>query len=99
MRFSELVAVSQRVSEASGRLEKVDLLADALRRLEPSEVPAGVGLLAGHPRQGRIGVGFSALQAASEPDEAPPSLFDAIPARGDPPLTVEEVDAALARLA
>src|SRR6185369_3105272 len=99
MLLSDLVAVSRRVRDASARTEKVELLADLLRRLEPHEVPAAVGLLSGQPRQGRVGVGWAALQAAAHPEEELPTLFDALPAALDPPLTVSEVDAALERLA
>jgi len=99
MLLSDLVAVSRRVRDASARTEKVELLADLLRRLEPREVPAAVGLLSGQPRQGRVGVGWAALQAAAHPEEELPTLFDALPAALDPPLTVSEVDAAFERLA
>ena len=97
MLFSDLVAVSRRVSESAGRLDKVERLVAALRSLEPGEIPAGVGLLSGEPRQGRIGVGWAALEAARAPE--PPTLFDATSEALDPPLTVAEVDAALERLA
>src|SRR5438552_11217580 len=97
MLFSDLVAVSRRVSESAGRLDKVERLVAALRSLEPGEIPAGVGLLSGEPRQGRIGVGWAALEAARAPE--PPTLFDAASEALDPPLTVAEVDAALERLA
>ena len=99
MDFAELVMVSRKVSEASGRLEKVQLLSDLLRRLEPHEIPAAVGILSGQPRQGRIGVGWAALHAASEADAGPPTLFDAVSDGADPGLGVMDVDAALERLA
>src|SRR5262245_33838846 len=99
MDFAELVMVSRKVSDASGRLEKVQLLSELLRRLEPDEIPAAVGILSGQPRQGRIGVGWAALHTASEADAGPPTLFDAVGAEVDPPLAVAEVDAALQRLA
>ncbi|HET9325201.1 MAG TPA: ATP-dependent DNA ligase [Candidatus Eisenbacteria bacterium] len=98
MDFAELVTVSRKVSEASGRLEKVQLLSDLLRRLEPHEIPAAVGILSGQPRQGRIGVGWAALQAASEANAGPPTLFDAAHLEVDPPLTVSDLDASLQRL-
>jgi len=99
MVFSELVRVSRQVSEVSGRLEKIQLLASLLGRLEPDEVPAAVGILAGQPRQGRIGIGWSALQAAIEAAPGPPTLFDAPSEQAIAPLSVSEVDAALTRLA
>ena len=65
MRLSELVETSQRVAAAAGRLEKIDLLAGALRRIEPEEIGIGVAFLSGVLRQGRIGVGPAAIGAAA----------------------------------
>lgn len=88
MRFADLVATSERVAEASGRLEKVGLLAELLSRLAPEEVETAVVFLSGTPRQGRIGVGPAAL-AQARPQEA---AAEAI-------LTVAQVDRALAEVA
>jgi DNA ligase-1 len=98
MLFSELVTISRRVGETSGRLEKVQSLADLLRRLSPDEIPAAVGILSGQPRQGRIGVGWAALHAAREAEPPPATLFDAA-SGADDALRVGDVDAALSRLA
>jgi ATP-dependent DNA ligase I len=98
MRFSELVTISRQVGETAGRLDKVQSLADLLRRLDPDEVPVAVGLLAGQPRQGRIGVGWAALQTARDAEAPPATLFDAAPGADDP-LTITEADAAMSRLA
>src|SRR5204863_3571410 len=83
------------------RSEKIALLADLLRRLEPREVPIGVAYLSGHLRQGRIGLGWAALRSASEspePSGAAQSLFDA-PAASGAPLNLAEVDQAFERIA
>ena len=71
MRFADLVDVSRSVAETSGRLEKIDRLASLLTRLDPDEIEVAIGFLSGLPRQGRLGVGASAVAAArdSERDE------------------------------
>ena len=99
MRLAELVDTSTQVAATSARLEKLALLADLLRRAAPDEVPIAVAWLAGRLRQGRIGLGWTALQSALEAADAPPpepTLFDA---PGVPePLTLRDVDAAFDRL-
>ena len=64
MLLAELVETSRAVGATSARREKVAHLAGALRRLEPSEVPAGVAFLSGELRQRQIGVGWAALRDA-----------------------------------
>ena len=88
MLLHELVETSNRIAGTRGRLEKIGLLADLLRRAPPDEVEAAVGFLAGEPRQGRIGAGYAGLRAAAPEGAAPASV-----------LTVGEVDAALDRFA
>src|SRR5499427_2582959 len=88
MRFSDLVATSSEVGARAGRLEKVGLLADLLGRVSPDEVEIAVAFLTGSPRQGRIGVGWSAIRAASD-----------APGGSAPTLELREVDSALARTA
>ena len=56
MLLAELVETSRAVGATSARREKVALLAGALRRLERSEIPAGVAFLSGELRQRQIGV-------------------------------------------
>nr|WP_205801245.1 ATP-dependent DNA ligase [Micromonospora thermarum] len=82
VRFLDLAATSAAVAATSGRRAKVELLADALRRLEPDEVAAGSGYLAGELRQRQTGVGWA-------------SLRDLPPPAGTPTLTVAAVDAAI----
>ncbi|GGM18584.1 MULTISPECIES: ATP-dependent DNA ligase [Micromonospora] len=86
MRFIDLAATSAAVTATSGRRAKVELLAAALRRLEPVELPAGSGYLAGELRQRQTGVGGA-------------SLRDLPPPAAEPTLTVAAVDAAIAEIA
>ena len=85
MRFLDLAATSAAVSATSGRKAKVDLLADALRRLAPEEVAAGSAYLAGELRQRQTGVGWASLRDLPSP-------------AAEPSLTVGAVDAAIAEL-
>jgi DNA ligase-1 len=62
--FKELVDVSRAVSTTPARREKVLLLGSLLQRLHPDEVEVAVGFLIGWPRQGRLGLGWAALQQA-----------------------------------
>jgi DNA ligase-1 len=84
--FAELAAASEDVRAVSGRRDKVERLAVALRGLAPDERAAGAGYLAGAPRQRVLGVGWASLR------EPPPAALE-------PTLTVAGVDAALAELA
>jgi DNA ligase 1 len=59
--LADVVDASRQVAETSSRSRKVAILAELLRRLEPGEVPLAVGFLAGVPRQGRVGVGYSTI--------------------------------------
>ncbi|MFI7081874.1 ATP-dependent DNA ligase [Micromonospora sp. NPDC049903] len=86
MRFLDLAATSAAVGAVSGRRAKVELLADALRRLDPDEVAAGAGWLAGELRQRQTGVGWAALR------DLPPPAAEAT-------LTVAGVDAAIDEIA
>jgi DNA ligase-1 len=76
------------VGARSGRLDKIGLLADLLGRLSPDEIEIAAAFLTGSPRQGRIGVGWSVIRAASD-----------VPAASAPTLELGEVDCALARTA
>jgi DNA ligase 1 len=84
--LAEVVTASGAVAETSSRSRKVAILADLLRGLEPNEVPVAVGFLAGAPRQGRVGIGYSTIYGISEPPAA------------DPSLTIEELDSAIAEV-
>ncbi|MER7890790.1 ATP-dependent DNA ligase [Micromonospora sp. NPDC094482] len=86
VRFLDLAATSAAVAATSGRRAKVELLAGALRALDPAEVPAGAGWLAGELRQRQTGVGYA-------------SLRDLPPPAAEPTLTVAAVDAAIDEIA
>src|SRR5918911_352900 len=85
--LADLVATSQAVAATSARGEKVARLAEALRRLAPEEVRAGVAFLSGELRQRQIGVGWATLRDAPAGGAA-----------SEPGLTVAEVDAAFERI-
>jgi DNA ligase-1 len=87
MRFAVLVDASAAVAETSGRLDKIQRLADLLSRLEPDEIEPAVAFLSGATRRGRIGIGPGAISSAST---AP---------AGEPTLAIAEVDSALSELA
>jgi DNA ligase-1 len=76
--FADLVATAADVAGTSSRTGKRDALAAAIARLEPDEVPAGVGMLMGAPRQGRVGVGWATISAVggSGSDEASLTVLD-----------------------
>src|ERR671917_40932 len=81
--LADVVTASREVTETSSRSAKVQILAELLRRLDPSEVGIAVGFLAGAPRQGRVGIGYSTIYGIERP-----------PAR-EPSLTVAELDRAI----
>ena len=87
MLFAEVVATSEAVAATSSRVAKRDLLAALLRRCAEAEVAVVVSILVGEPRQGRIGVGWRTLAAASV-DHAATAV-----------LTVDDVDRTLDELA
>ncbi|MCM0677873.1 ATP-dependent DNA ligase, partial [Micromonospora phytophila] len=67
VRFLDLAATSAAVGATRARRAKVELLADALRSLDPAEVPAGSGYLAGELRQRQTGVGWASLRDLPPP--------------------------------
>ena len=75
MQFVELVGASREIANVSARTAKIERLAELLRRLQPGEVEAAIGLLSGEPRQGRIGLGGALLhRLASTPTAEHPSV-------------------------
>jgi DNA ligase 1 len=85
--LGELVATSQRVGASAARSLKIRELASLLAALPPREAGIAAHYLAGEVPQGRIGVGFAALQAA---------MGDAATAET---LTLRDVDERLTALA
>src|ERR1700688_4878998 len=63
--LADLVGTSQRVGATSARLRKVRELAAFLKSLAPEEIETAVLYLSGETSQGRIGIGYSTLQAAA----------------------------------
>ena len=81
--LAEVVRASREVGDTTSRSAKVAILADLLRRLEPTEVPIVAALLSGVPRQGRIGIGYASISRRE-------------PVAGDrEALTVDDLDRAL----
>jgi DNA ligase-1 len=72
--FAELVQVSARVAATASRLAKTGELAGFLRRLEPREIPLALPYLSGDIRQGRLAVGFAALQSSRSAAAPHPAL-------------------------
>jgi DNA ligase-1 len=73
MRFTTVVETSNAVAATSSRKEKVALLAECIARLPEAETLAGVGFLAGEPRQRPLGIGWAMLRDLPAP-AAEPSL-------------------------
>jgi DNA ligase-1 len=84
--LADVVAASREVTETSSRSGKVAILAELLGRLDRDEIPVAVGFLAGVPRQGRVGVGYSTIYGV---DSAPAST---------PSLTIDDLDRAIAEV-
>jgi DNA ligase 1 len=72
--LTDVVNASRQVTETSSRSRKIAILAELLQRLEPEEVPVAAGFLAGVPRQGRVGVGYSTIYGIEHPPATLPSL-------------------------
>jgi DNA ligase-1 len=72
--LAELVRVSNQVAATSSRLAKIRSLAEFLRPLEREEIDIALPYLSGDIRQGKLAVGFAALQSARAKAAAAPSL-------------------------
>jgi DNA ligase-1 len=86
--LAEVARTSAAVAGTAARTEKVAALAELLMHADPGEGPVLAGLLAGRPRQGRVGVGWAALSGAA-----------AVAPAASATLTVSDVDRALSDLA
>jgi DNA ligase 1 len=84
--LGDVVTASRAVAETSSRSQKVAILAELLKRLDPNEVPLAVGFLAGAPRQGRVGVGYSTIYGI----ERAPAV--------EASLTIHDLDRAIAEI-
>ena len=87
MQLADIADAWERVGATRSRSAKTTRLAEVLERLGPDELVAGTAMLAGEPRQGRIGVGARTV-----------GDLDVRPAES-PALTVAEVDARIDQLA
>ena len=74
MLFASVAETSRRVAGTSKRLEKVDLLAQHLRALQPEEVEIVAAFLSGNTLQGRTGIGYGSLREANVAPAAAPEL-------------------------
>ncbi|HWC36874.1 MAG TPA: ATP-dependent DNA ligase [Acidimicrobiales bacterium] len=84
MDLADLVATSAALSATRSRSAKIRALAELLRRIPDEEVAVVVGFLVGAPRQGRVGVGWSAVGRT----------IDVVPA-AEPSLSVGDIDGAI----
>jgi DNA ligase-1 len=90
MLLMRVVATSQRIAEASKRLEKISLLSALLRELRGDEIEIVAAILSGRVRQGRIGVGSRSVRDAGTSPASEPAIallemdrtFDAIAQTG-----------------
>jgi DNA ligase-1 len=62
--LSALVSTSNQVAATSGRLAKIQLLADLLKQAGPDEVGLAIAYLSGTVRQSKVGVGWATLRKA-----------------------------------
>ena len=72
--LATVAATSRQVAMTSARSAKTRLLADCLRAMNAGELEIAVLYLAGEIRQGRIGIGPSALRACATEAAPAPSL-------------------------
>ena len=87
--LAEIVSTSARIGATPSRLAKARGIAALLEQLAPEEVGIAVSYLSGELPQGRIGVGYAALQAAASAGQ-PPAV---------PGLTVVQADRDITELA
>ncbi len=75
MRLRELVDASNAVAGTRGRLEKIAILAELLKKAGADEIRIAVAFLSGALLQGRIGIGWSTIgEMRGVPAAAEPSL-------------------------
>ena len=76
MLLAELTATSEAVRATRARNEKIERLAETLRRMAPGEVAIGVAYLSGELRQRQIGVGYRSLRDLPAPASEPTLALD-----------------------
>ena len=67
MLLQSLVSCSTQVAATSGRLAKINLLAELLKLATPEEMELAIAYLSGTTRQAKAGVGWATLRAAKGP--------------------------------
>ncbi len=90
MLLADVATTSAQVAATRSRTQKIAALAELFARVHDRDVAAVIGLLVAAPPQGRLGIGWSALQ------QIEPTLG---PAPDEPGTTVSDVDAAFTTLA
>ena len=88
MYLHQLVSTSDAVASTRSRTRKIALLSDYIKALEADDLPLGVAYLVGATRQGRIGIGYAAVNEISRDGAATAAT-----------LRLADVDAHLATLA
>jgi DNA ligase-1 len=73
-RLAELVRVSNQVAATASRLAKIRELADFLKPLARAEIGIALPYLSGDIRQGKLAVGYAALQSSRSHAAPAPSL-------------------------
>jgi len=87
MLLARLAETSRRVTATAKRLEKIDLISTLLRDAHGEEIEIAVAFLSGRTRQGKIGISYRTLHAATAT------------AAPQPRLDLAEVDRAFAAIA
>ncbi|TAK84626.1 MAG: ATP-dependent DNA ligase [Betaproteobacteria bacterium] len=72
--LADVVRTSTQVAGSASRLAKTRLIADCLRRLDAEEVAIALPYLSGELRQGKLTLGYAALQASLGAPAAAPTL-------------------------
>ncbi|MFZ0389130.1 MAG: ATP-dependent DNA ligase [Calditrichia bacterium] len=88
MQLIHLVKLSQETAATRSRKKKVALMAPFLKQLTPAEVEIAASWLMGELRQGKIGLGYSAVRAVREQ-----------PAASEPALQLQQVSSFFDRIA
>ncbi|MEO6601584.1 MAG: ATP-dependent DNA ligase [Polyangiaceae bacterium] len=63
MSLADIVSASREVAATRSRTKKIARFAELLRSLSVAELPAAIGFLCGELRQGRLGLGYRALNS------------------------------------